>query len=235
MYKLISNTKFYVINSLGNIINLKTGKKLNPYISRSGYFRIRLQVGLKAHKNYTIHRIIASLFIDNPLNKPQVNHIDGNRLNNNIDNLEWVTGSENMLHSTRILSKRIGSQIEWSKLSELDVQNICMDSLKEYSLKKLANKYNVSKSNISSILNGKTWISITKNYNHIPISKSTQCLNEEIVRNICNELLLDSQVNIAKKYNITVACVNDISKQRSWAHITKEFDHIPFRKYKHKP
>ena len=52
-------------------------------------------------KKYLLHRIVANAFIPNPYSKPQVNHIDGNTLNNCVDNLEWVTGSENMQHAIR--------------------------------------------------------------------------------------------------------------------------------------
>lgn len=63
-------------------------------MSNSGYKMIRTQ-----NKDWYLHRLLAEHFIPNPENKPQVNHIDGNKLNNSLDNLEWVTQSENMRHA----------------------------------------------------------------------------------------------------------------------------------------
>lgn len=72
-------------------------KILKPYISR-GYYQVSLCIDGK-YRHFQVHRLVAEAFIPNPENKPQVNHIDGNKLNNDISNLEWVTRSENQLHA----------------------------------------------------------------------------------------------------------------------------------------
>ena len=98
VWKQISNLP-YEISSLGKIRNLK-GKVLKTYIQNSGYEQIKLNYqGLHIHKS--ILRLVAEAFITNPLNKLYVNHIDGNKLNNTIDNLEWCTNSENILHARK--------------------------------------------------------------------------------------------------------------------------------------
>ena len=81
-------------------------QKLTPYANRHGYIYLRLwKVGRE--KNYLVHRLVALTFIPNPENKPEVNHIDSNRANNNVNNLEWVTKSENCKHAYRFGSQTI--------------------------------------------------------------------------------------------------------------------------------
>lgn len=73
-------------------------KILKQDVGNSNAYRVTLSKDGNT-KRYLVHRLVATAFIDNPLNKPQVNHKDGNRLNNLYINLEWVTGSENMIHA----------------------------------------------------------------------------------------------------------------------------------------
>ena len=73
------------------------GTPLKKYISPYGYERVCIN-----GKYWLVHRIVAMVFIPNPDNKPQVNHIDGNKQNNDISNLEWVTPEENMRHASRM-------------------------------------------------------------------------------------------------------------------------------------
>lgn len=76
----------------------RKGVVLSPDIAQNGYYRITLAKDGKKKQCY-LHRLIATHFIDNPKNLPQVNHIDGNKLNNSMDNLEWVTVQENTIHA----------------------------------------------------------------------------------------------------------------------------------------
>jgi hypothetical protein len=78
-------------------------KILKSDMGTTWYYTICLCWKNKKKKTLLIHRLVAQAFIQNPENKPQVNHIDWNKLNNNLDNLEWCTKSENAIHSLRIL------------------------------------------------------------------------------------------------------------------------------------
>lgn len=80
------------------------GKSLKVEVMQDGYSRIVLmKEGVK--KRYMCHRLVAETYIPNPDNKPYVNHIDGNRSNNCVENLEWCTQSENERHSVDVLGK----------------------------------------------------------------------------------------------------------------------------------
>lgn len=97
------NGRFQVSN-VGNvcIVGLNFDRKKLPVRlderERSGYLTVRLQIGNKTHTRY-IHRLVALAFVPNHMNKPQVNHRNGNKLDNRPKNLEWVTHSENIQHA----------------------------------------------------------------------------------------------------------------------------------------
>lgn len=81
-------------------------KMMHPAINMNGY----AQIGLGQHgKNKVVHRLVAQAFIPNPENKPMINHIDGDKLNNRVDNLEWCTNRENQIHAVKILKRPQGA------------------------------------------------------------------------------------------------------------------------------
>ncbi len=97
---LISNNEGYSISKTGKIKN-KYNRITEGYLEPTGYKRIHI-----GDKLYRINRLMALVFLKNPENKPMVNHIDGDKSNNKLDNLEWVTSSENQLHCINILGKK---------------------------------------------------------------------------------------------------------------------------------
>lgn len=97
----------YEVDELGNVYSIvhnahRRKRQLKPFVNKQGYLKVNLyDVNGKCKKKY-VHRLVAEAFIDNPLNKPNVNHIDVNVKNNNVNNLEWCTQSENLLHCVKL-------------------------------------------------------------------------------------------------------------------------------------
>lgn len=92
----------YEISNLGNVRSLQFGKTrlLKQHKQANGYMKVVLCVA-RQPKNFLVHRLVAQAFLDNPENKPGVNHIDGNKQNNHAANLEWALSSENTQHGLR--------------------------------------------------------------------------------------------------------------------------------------
>lgn len=92
--KQISGCEDYVVTNDGRVFNTKTGEQKKPSINEKGYLTINIR-----NKIFRIHRLVAYSFIPNIYGKPQINHKDGNKHNNTVENLEWVTSSENIKHA----------------------------------------------------------------------------------------------------------------------------------------
>jgi hypothetical protein len=147
----------YQVSNLGKVKSLKFGKEkiLKPGKSKKGYLAVVL-CDNTIRKTFKVHRLIALTFIDNLHNKPQINHINGIKLDNRVDNLEWCTNGENGKHAfdngLRIPQK--GENRYNSKLKEFQVINIKKDNR---SHRVIAKDYNVDHSLIGLIKRGKCW------------------------------------------------------------------------------
>lgn len=103
--KLIEFEPKYEVSNLGNVRNAKTKRIRKLEIHENGYLRVKLS------KNYRVHRLVALTFIPNPENKEQVDHINGDKRDNRLENLRWVTGKENMANINTIEKIKRGSKL----------------------------------------------------------------------------------------------------------------------------
>jgi hypothetical protein len=150
---------YYQVSNLGNIINKI--RFINQYnggvriidvkikkvrLNKGGYLRCNLKVNGNS-KDMVIHRLVAEAFIPNPENKPQVNHINGIKTDNRVENLEWVTKSENTTHAVK-------NRLIKTKLTDSQVLDIYNDNR---SLRNIAKDYNINQSIIWRIKNKKAY------------------------------------------------------------------------------
>lgn len=157
----------YAVDSEGNVYSLVTNNsrrkgRLKPSENGCGYLRVQLYKNKKAKKFY-IHRLVAEHFLENPMNYKVVNHKDGNKYNNSVENLEWCTQKQNIEHSWRLgLQKGIGENHGMAKLKLEEVKEIRnsfktnQSSIIEFS-RIMAKKYNVATSTIAGIIYGLSW------------------------------------------------------------------------------
>ena len=158
----------YEVSNLGRVRSLymatSQGVKLRdkPKIlkqyphHKNGYMNVILRKD-GSKKTRGVHRLVAKAFLPNPENKPQVNHIDSDKTNNDFRNLEWATRSENMSHSYKNGTHTAGEESNLSKLTESKVLSIRKSYKQGVSIKSLADKNNVLPITIMNIVNKKTW------------------------------------------------------------------------------
>ena len=147
------------VKSLGDKSNHKTEKFLNFYGDR--YKSVKLYKNSKP-KMFRVHRLVAEAFIPNPYNKKEVNHIDCNKFNNKVDNLEWVTREENHIHKCANGLNSTKEAVEKNKIKIAQIDNYgeiikCFGSMSD-----AARELNLSVANICNVCKGK--LKSTKGY-----------------------------------------------------------------------
>jgi hypothetical protein len=149
------------VRSLDRITNNRQfkGAIKTPQISNTGYYRVHLCTENRKTKPFSIHRLVATHFLPSIGGKNVVNHIDGDKLNNRLDNLEWVTISENTKHSydTGLQIMGRSEKNPASKYTEGQIREVKKLSKMNYSRKHISEATGVSRAMIHSVLKNKSW------------------------------------------------------------------------------
>ena len=154
---------YYEVSNLGQIRNTKTKRIRKQNLLKTGYCFVSGSLGSREDKiTFKTHRVVAETFIPNLNNLPEVNHKDGNKLNNCIDNLEWCTRIANMKHASEygLLNAKRGEDSAHAKLTIEDVKYIREHYVpydKNFGTRALGRKFGVDHDTIRSVLKNETW------------------------------------------------------------------------------
>lgn len=232
--KQIPFAKDYYLDEDGNIYSCKRGwnkKKLSPSIDyrAGGYYRLKIIMDSGDKVSMLIHRLMALTYLPNPENKEEVNHIDGNKLNNKLSNLEWVTKKENMIHAHKLkLRDNTGEGNPRKILSEKEVLEI-YEALYEGARNcDMADKYGVDRCTIANIKSKQNWSHILENLPEINIKAKSKTLSENTVRWVCSELQKGTKMteilNQSTNQLLTIDKIYDIKRRRSFLWVSKDYD-----------
>jgi len=172
-WKDIDDFDGYEVSNFGNVrgkdrlkkgrhgLRLTNGQPMKQVFNKKGYPEVRFRK--EGTHTKLVHRLVAKAFVPNHDNKSQVNHIDGNKLNNRADNLEWVNNSENQLHAYKLglQPSRAGEKNSKAKITDKDVTLLKQLYNSGKSVIEVSNIMNVSLDSTRQIIYGRTWKSNT--------------------------------------------------------------------------
>lgn len=151
------------VSNLGRVRNPKTGTIRRQNLLKTGYYFVSFSMGSRdKNKTFRVHKGLAEVFIPNPKNKSQVNHIDGNKLNNDLKNLEWATNQENIRHAHKIglVDPSAWDRHSSAKLTDeqvLFIRKNYKSHNREFGTRGLARRFNIDHTTVQSVLRNKTY------------------------------------------------------------------------------
>lgn len=225
--KQIEYAPRYYVDTCGNVYSCvyEHMRKMRPGKVSSGYLEVKLLHEGVMHRK-SVHRLVAETFLDNPENKPCVNHINGNKQDNRVENLEWVTVQENVKHAHEngLSDVMYGSSNCNSNYTEAEIHNLCrllQDG--DYKLRELKEITGVSTSVISAIMTGNAWTKVSSQYALKPRNKNR--LPQETVIEICKEINSGTPIReISQKFGgYPEAYIRDIRACRRYKKLARQY------------
>lgn len=216
----------YEVSNKGNVRNSNTGKILQPEVSNCGYLRVGIYYvkdNRRYHMHGSVHRLVAIAFIPNPDNLPEVNHKDGNKTHNWVENLEWSSSSDNDYHAyaTGLKKKIYGENSHLHKYSRDTIEKACklMESGK-YVLREISEMTEVPVRMLGFVRLRKSWCNVSKNY-HIENCKRSHWYDgshysmrqmENVFRLLSENKL--SIYDISDRTGVSVATIRNVVTHR---------------------
>lgn len=189
--KTVNGACDYMVTEEGEVFSVKRGyKKLMRFSeTREGYLRVKLVFDDGTKRSKLVHRLVAEAFIKEIEGKPCVNHKDGDKKNNKVSNLEWVTYSENAKHAYALgLKDSSGENNSRNILTQQQVLAIYAKMLDGERMCDVAKQYNVSVPTIADIKFKRNWHSLLKNLPELKAKPKSSNLSEATVRWVCLKL-----------------------------------------------
>jgi plasmid maintenance system antidote protein VapI len=210
--KPIQDAPGYSVSDCGKVFS-KRGEVLS-HINAKGYRQIKIgNYGAKR-----LHRLVASAFIENPFQLKEVNHIDGDKLNNHVSNLEWCSRKQNMAHAfaTGLCKVVFGENAPASKLSDSDVAEIkrlYVPRSKDFSCTALGKRYGVDQSRIHQIVKTER------------VTAKHALVTPDIARQIFLQVQNQKKLHrdVAAAIGVSRTTVTNIASRKTWASATAEF------------
>lgn len=223
----------YIVTSNGKIFSTHKSKikEIKPVKQKNGYYLVHLHINKKSYYRWH-HRIVAETFIPNPENKKQVNHKDGNKSHNYVDNLEWTTPKENVAHAFSNNLRKCGENSSHTVLSEKTVRKICkMLEENKLTMHEIADKVNAQYYIVFYIKKKKFWKEVSKDYNIDNYTKTDfarkKCtiLTEKDIHKICKELAKGekSMAQIGRDFGVSPSAISSIKYGKTWKAISSKY------------
>lgn len=169
MWKIVQDNDNYRINSDGQVLNVRNNKILKPYFGTNGYHYVKIRINNKL-RHVAVHRLVANAFILNPNNYSDVNHKNGIKTDNRVENLEWVNRSQNCQHAwdiglndhnrerfRKMAKNNCGEQSPASKLTKEDVLKIKEMANNGIRVEVIKQEFQISTAHVYRLINGERW------------------------------------------------------------------------------
>jgi uncharacterized protein YerC len=207
----------------GKIYSIRSGKFLNQVQQRTGYYQVTLSQDGK-RDNFLVHRIIAMCFIERKDEaQNQVNHKSGNKADNSIGNLEWMTCQENIQHAydTGLAS---GTRNPDRSLSDEEAHKVCQFIEDSWRNKDIATAMGINQQIVANIRFGKDYQDIAEQYNFKDTLPSRRKISTEKLIRICELLAQGNNLSeVAKQVDVSSATVSKIRNRKSGVYISKNY------------